>query len=84
MNSTSLPPPPRGKGIDPSDADTEPSEASHFLTSETEDEVTIGITTEGETYIYETEMLHAFLMRLFHGIPNSHGIRVQHSETLSS
>jgi hypothetical protein len=77
MNSTSLPPPPRGKGIDPSDAD-------HFLTSETEDEVTIGITTEGETYIYETEMLHAFLMCLFHGIPNSHGIRVQHSETLSS
>ena len=72
----SLPPPPRCQSVRPAYADAEPAEARHFLTSETENEVAVGILAEGQTDINETEVLHAFLVGVFDSIPDGHSIGV--------
>ena len=79
----SLPPPPRCEGIDPSDAGAEPTEGSHLLASETENEVTIGVTAIGQSHIDKAEVLSAFLVGMFDGTPNSDGIRVEQCIALS-
>ena len=83
LSILSLPPPPRCEGIDPSDAGAEPAEGSHLLASETENEVTIGVTAIGQSHIDKAEVLSAFLVGMFDGTPNSDGIRVEQRIALS-
>ena len=70
-------PQPRGKAIDPTDGDAEPAVGANLLTTETEDEVTIGALAEGQSYIHETDVLIACTMGCLDGGPHGNGIRME-------
>ena len=63
--------------IDPADGDAEPAVGADLLATEAEDEVTIGIATEGQSDIHEADMLITGSMGSLDGGPHGDGIRME-------
>ena len=84
MNYALLSPQPRRQFVNPLDVDAEPAQCAHLFAAKAEDEFTVGVATEGQSDIHETDVLATVLVGFTNGVPESDSIGVQCGIALTS
>ena len=65
---------PGKEAVDPTDAETEPTERALFLTSEAQDKLTERILLERQAYVHETHVVTTPLITVLHRVPDGHHV----------